>query len=69
MWVRETAHRVGSIGAPSRTVFIRGTNTKQWEVSKLAGRNNNNNNKAVGNCRSETKGEAGHDKKTRSCSH
>jgi hypothetical protein len=33
-------HRVGSIGAPSRwTVFIRGTNTKQLEVPKIAGRN------------------------------
>jgi hypothetical protein len=33
-------HRVGSIGAPSRwTVFIRGTNTKQWQVPKIAGRN------------------------------
>jgi hypothetical protein len=32
-------HRVGSIGAPSRTVFIRGTNTKQLEVTKIAGRN------------------------------
>jgi hypothetical protein len=33
-------HRVGSIGAPSRrTVFIRGTNTKQWEAPKTAGRN------------------------------
>jgi hypothetical protein len=33
-------HRVGSIGAPSkRTMFIRGTNTKQFEVPKIAGRN------------------------------
>jgi hypothetical protein len=33
-------HRVGSIGAPSRrTVFIRGTNTKQLEIPKTAGRN------------------------------
>jgi hypothetical protein len=33
------SHHVGSIGAPSRkTVFIRGTNTKQWEVPKIAGR-------------------------------
>jgi hypothetical protein len=33
-------HRVGSIGAPSRrTVFIRGTNTKQLEVPKIVGRN------------------------------
>jgi hypothetical protein len=30
-------HHVGSTGAPSRkTVFIRATNTKQWEVSKIA---------------------------------
>jgi hypothetical protein len=29
-------HRIGSEGAPSRrTVFIRGTNTKQWEVPKM----------------------------------
>jgi hypothetical protein len=35
-------HRVGSIGAPSRrTVFIRGTHTKQWEVPKIAGRDTN----------------------------
>jgi hypothetical protein len=32
-------HRVGSIGAPSRTVFIRGTNTKQWEVPNIGSRN------------------------------
>jgi hypothetical protein len=32
-------HHVGNIGAPSRTVFISGTNTKQWEVLKIAGRN------------------------------
>jgi hypothetical protein len=32
--------RVGSIGTPSRrTVFIRGTNTKQLEVPKIVGRN------------------------------
>jgi hypothetical protein len=41
-------HHVGSIDAPSRRiVFIRGTNTKQWEVPNIAGRNtkaNNNNN-------------------------
>jgi hypothetical protein len=38
-YVEIFTHRVGSIGAPSRrTVFIRGTNTKQWEVSKIAGR-------------------------------
>jgi hypothetical protein len=28
-YVEMFTHRVGSIGAPSRTVFIRGTNTKQ----------------------------------------
>jgi hypothetical protein len=39
-YVEIFAHRVDSIGAPSRrTVFIRGTNTKQLEVSKIAGRN------------------------------
>jgi hypothetical protein len=39
-YVEIFTHRVGSIGAPSRrTVFIRGTTTKQWEVSKIAGRN------------------------------
>jgi hypothetical protein len=33
-------HCVGSRGAPSkRTVFVRGTNTKQLEVPKIAGRN------------------------------
>jgi hypothetical protein len=45
-------HRIGSEGAPSRrTAFIRGTNTKQWEVPKITRRNtkanicsNNNNN-------------------------
>jgi hypothetical protein len=31
--------RVGSIGAPSRTVFVRGTNSKQREVPKIPGRN------------------------------
>jgi hypothetical protein len=59
-YVEIFTHRVGSIGAPSRkTVFIRGTNTKQWEIHKIAGRNtkakhnninadnnNNNNNNA-----------------------
>jgi hypothetical protein len=28
-YVEMFTHRVGSTGAPSRTVFIRGTNTKQ----------------------------------------
>jgi hypothetical protein len=33
-------HHVGSIGALRiRTAFIRGTNTEQWEVPKIAGRN------------------------------
>jgi hypothetical protein len=44
-YVETFTHRVGSIGAPSRrTVFIRGTNAKQLEVPKTAGRNTNNNN-------------------------
>jgi hypothetical protein len=39
-YVEIYTHRVGSIGAPSRrTVFIRGTNTKQLEVPKMVGRN------------------------------
>jgi hypothetical protein len=38
-YVEIFTHRVGSIGAPSRTVFIRGSNTKLWEVPKIAGRN------------------------------
>jgi hypothetical protein len=39
-YVEISTHRVGRIGAPSRgTVFIRGTNTKQLEVPKTAGRN------------------------------
>jgi hypothetical protein len=29
-------HYLGTIGAPSRTVFVRGTNTKQWDVPKIA---------------------------------
>jgi hypothetical protein len=34
-YVKMFTHHVGSIGAPSRrAVFIRGTNTKQWEVPK-----------------------------------
>jgi hypothetical protein len=39
-YVESFTHRVGSTGAPSRrTVFIRGANTKQWEVPKIASRN------------------------------
>jgi hypothetical protein len=39
-YVEIFTHRVGSIDAPNRrTGFIRGTNTKQWEVHKIAGRN------------------------------
>jgi hypothetical protein len=39
-YVEIFTHLVGSTGAPSRmTEFIRGTNTNQWEVSKIAGRN------------------------------
>jgi hypothetical protein len=39
-YVEILTHHVGSIGAPSRrTMFIRGTNPKQWEVPKIAGRN------------------------------
>jgi hypothetical protein len=42
-YVEIFTHRVGRIGAPSRrTVFIRGTNTKQLEVPKIVGNNNNN---------------------------
>jgi hypothetical protein len=38
--IERNVFHVGSIGAPSRrTVFIRGTNTKQLEVPKIAGRN------------------------------
>jgi hypothetical protein len=36
-YVEIFTHHIGSIGAPSRTVFIRGT--KQWDVAKIAGRN------------------------------
>jgi hypothetical protein len=36
-YVELFTHRVGSIGAPSRrTVFIRGINTKQFEIPKIA---------------------------------
>jgi hypothetical protein len=39
-YVEIFTHCVCSIGAPSgMTVFIRGTNTKQLEVPKTAGRN------------------------------
>jgi hypothetical protein len=38
-YVEIFTHRVGSTGAPSRTVFIRGTNTKQLEIPKIVGRN------------------------------
>jgi hypothetical protein len=39
-YVEIFTHRVGSIGAPSRRiVFIRGTNSKQLQVPKIAGRN------------------------------
>jgi hypothetical protein len=38
-YVEIFTHHVGSIGAPSRTVFIRRTNTKQWEIPKIAGIN------------------------------
>jgi hypothetical protein len=42
-YVEIFAHRVGSTGAPSRTVFIGGTNTKQGEVPKIAGRDTKGN--------------------------
>jgi hypothetical protein len=43
-YVEIFTHRGGSTGAPSRrTVFIRGTNTKQLEVLKIAGRNTKTN--------------------------
>jgi hypothetical protein len=39
-YVEIFTHHVGSIDALSRrTVFIRRTNTKQWEVPNIAGRN------------------------------
>jgi hypothetical protein len=39
-YVEIFTHHFGSIGAPSRrTVFTRGTNTKQLEVPKIVGRN------------------------------
>jgi hypothetical protein len=37
-------HHVGSIGTPSRrTMFIRGTNTKHWEVPNITSRNKKTN--------------------------
>jgi hypothetical protein len=43
-YVEIFTHHVGSTGAPSRrTGFIRGTNTKQWEVPKIASRNTKTN--------------------------
>jgi hypothetical protein len=45
-YVEIFTHRVGSIGAPSRrTMFIRGTHTKQWAVPKIAGRDTKANTK------------------------
>jgi hypothetical protein len=39
-YVEIFTHRIGSIGTLSRrTVFIRGTNIKQLEVPKIAGKN------------------------------
>jgi hypothetical protein len=39
-YVEIIAHRIGSIGAPSRrTIFIRGAHIKHWEVPKIAGGN------------------------------
>jgi hypothetical protein len=38
-YVENFNHHVGRIGSPSRTVFIRVTNTKQWEVPSIASRN------------------------------
>jgi hypothetical protein len=37
-YVEIFTYRVGSEGAPSRTVIVGGTDTKQWEVPKIAGR-------------------------------
>jgi hypothetical protein len=43
-YVEIFTHSAGSIGAQTRrTVFIRGTNTKQLEVPKIAGRNTKTN--------------------------
>jgi hypothetical protein len=47
-YVESFTHRVGSTGAPSRrTVFIRGTNIKQWKVNNSNNNNNNNNNNNI----------------------
>jgi hypothetical protein len=43
-YVEIFTHRFCTIGAPSRmTVFIRGTNTKFWEVPNIASRNTQTN--------------------------
>jgi hypothetical protein len=43
-YVKILTHHISSIGAPSRrTVFIRGTNLKQWEDPKIAGSNTKTN--------------------------
>jgi hypothetical protein len=36
-------HRVGCIGAPSRTVFVRRTNAKLWDVPNIARRDTKTN--------------------------
>jgi hypothetical protein len=36
---QDFTHHVGTIGAPSRTVFCRGSNSKRWEVPNIARRN------------------------------
>jgi hypothetical protein len=36
-------HRVGCIGAASRTVFVRGTDAKRWEVPNMASRDTKTN--------------------------
>jgi hypothetical protein len=36
-------HRVGCIGAPSRTVFVRGTGAKRWGVPNMASRDTKTN--------------------------
>jgi hypothetical protein len=38
-YVEIFSHHAGTTGASSRRVFITGTNTKQWEVPKMDGRN------------------------------
>jgi hypothetical protein len=42
-YVEIFTHRVGSIGAPSRTMFIRGTNTRRCEVPNIASRSTKTN--------------------------